>query len=487
MSSVYAASPELETQEWEGSPEWELEDETELGGTAEWELEEEAELEGEWELEDETELEASPEWELEEEAELEGEWELEDETQLEGEWELEEELEGSSEWEWESHPAARAVLRPLVATAMPAIARAVMPAVRQLLPAARHAVGQVVKGMLHPGQTAALAHRAAALPGHLQSTALRGYGSHPGGVRHGALPRPMAGHPGWRHPGWRTYPGWRPMGQPAGAYRTWRGWGWPAPGTAPIGAPGRPVPPYWRWRTWGRPVPPQAPGGTWGQPAAPSRLPGRRYRRRPYPYWAAGYRTIGRPGSGRATALLLLEQLRGIITRGEAEAEATESSLFSPEHESESGAPEAHDARLTEVLAAEAAHTASESEAEALLGAALPVTIRIMAGPRSLRRVTPALVQANSRLVRSIRRSGPAGPQLLRTVPTIQRRTVASLRAMQGSGRPVAPRMVAPVMAGHAARVLGTPHICGPAIVRNTVVRRGSVRTGGPRPRRTPY
>ena len=35
----------------------------------------------------------------------------------------------------------------------------------------------------------------------------------------------------------------------------------------------------------------------------------------------------------------------------------------------------AHEAALTEVMAAEATHTASESEAEALLGATLPITI----------------------------------------------------------------------------------------------------------------
>jgi hypothetical protein len=133
------------------------------------------------------------------------------------------------------------------------------------------------------------------------------------------------------------------------------------------------------------------------------------------------------------------------------------------------------------VLAAEAAHTASEAEAEALLGAALPITIRIIAGRRSLRRLTPALVQANGRLVRGLRRSGPAGPQLLRTVPAIQRRTLASLKAMQRSGRPIRPTMIAPLMAAHAAKVLGTPRICGPALVRNTVIRQRTVPPRRPR------
>jgi hypothetical protein len=191
----------------------------------------------------------------------------------------------------------------------------------------------------------------------------------------------------------------------------------------------------------------------------------------------------GGGAGGRRTALRLVRRLYGLIQRGEAEAAEAEAAFFgSAEMEWEVGShPAAEDAALTEVLAAEAAHTASEAEAEALLGAALPVTIRIIAGRRSLRRITPALVQANARLVRGLRRSGPAGPQLLRTVPTIQRRTVASLKAMQRSGRPVRPTMVAPLMAAHAAKVLGTPRACGPALVRNTVIRQRSV---APRPAR---
>jgi hypothetical protein len=195
----------------------------------------------------------------------------------------------------------------------------------------------------------------------------------------------------------------------------------------------------------------------------------------PVRYRAAGYTRS--PAGGRRMALRLVRQLQGLIERGEAEASQAEAAFFgAAEQEWEVGENAvAHEAALTEVLAAEAAHTASEAEAQALLGAALPITIRIIAGPRSMRRLTPALVQSNARLVRGLRRSGPAGPQLLRTVPTIQRRTLASLKAMQRSGRSVRPTMVAPLMAAHAAKVLGTPRICGPALVRNSVIRQRSV------------
>jgi hypothetical protein len=188
--------------------------------------------------------------------------------------------------------------------------------------------------------------------------------------------------------------------------------------------------------------------------------------------------------SGRRRALLLLKQLGDIIRRGEAEVESAEAALFgSPESEWESSHPESSQAALSEVLAAEAAHTTSESEAEALLGAALPITISIIAGPRKLRRVTPALVRANAQLVRGLRRTGPDGRQLLRLVPRVQRGTVASIANLLGSGRRVTPSMVPPIMAAHAARVLGNPRISGPALLRNTVIRQRTVRPARPRHR----
>jgi hypothetical protein len=199
----------------------------------------------------------------------------------------------------------------------------------------------------------------------------------------------------------------------------------------------------------------------------------------------------GTPGgarSGRQRALRLIRELHSMVVRGEAEAEAAENAWFGTgSGELESGHADAGEAALTEVLAAEAAHTPSEAEAEALLGAALPITIRIMSGRGQLLRVTPALVRANARLVRGLRRSGPAGPNLLRLVPTIQRNTVATIKQQQRSGRPVPPSMVAPIMAAQATRVLGTPRKCGPALVRNAVVRQRTVAPAGRRPVRSAY
>jgi hypothetical protein len=216
---------------------------------------------------------------------------------------------------------------------------------------------------------------------------------------------------------------------------------------------------------------PQAPPPPAGYPAPPSWQPGR----------PAGRRR-------RATVSSLLNRLSRILGEGEQAAQAAETEFFgASEFQGElAGHETAHEAALTEVLAAEAAHTESEGEAAAWAGSTLPITIRIMGGQRALRPVYPALTRANARLVRGIRRSGPDGPQLLRLVPSIQRRTVGSLLAAQRAGRPLTPQLVAPLMAGQAARVLGTPHLCGRALVRNTTIRQGTVAPAGRRVRQRP-
>jgi hypothetical protein len=173
--------------------------------------------------------------------------------------------------------------------------------------------------------------------------------------------------------------------------------------------------------------------------------------------------------------------LDGLLQEGEATAAAFEAQYFGAgETDGEVAAHElAHEAALTEVLAAEAAHTESDTEAQSLLGAALPLTITIMQAKGPMRRYLPILVRANARLVRGIRGSGPAGRQLSRLTVPIQRRTIASLAAAQRAGRPVRPAMVPRVMAAQAVRVLGSPRIAGPALVRNTAVRYGTVAPAG--------
>jgi len=202
-----------------------------------------------------------------------------------------------------------------------------------------------------------------------------------------------------------------------------------------------------------------------------------------------GTRRMPLSAARRATVAGLLRQLSALFGEGESEAEALEAELFGAnEFEGELAAHEiAHDAALTEVLAAEAAHAEDEGEAEALIGMSLPITIRIMGGQRALRPVLPTLVRGNARLVRSLHRGGPTGRQLLRAVPAIQRRTIASLRAAMRRGQTITPALAARVLAGQAARVLGTAPILGRSLIRNTAIRQSTVApVGHPvAPRRT--
>ena len=196
-------------------------------------------------------------------------------------------------------------------------------------------------------------------------------------------------------------------------------------------------------------------------------------------------RSAGRPGqmgSRNQQISALFHQLGRAFAQGESEASTQEAHLFGAnEFETEVAANEvAQQAALTEVMAAEASHTESESEAQALLGAALPISMRVMGGRIGIRRLTPALLRVNAQLVLNLHRQGTPGRQLLRVMPSVQRRTVSTLGAMQRSGQPVTPAVAANVMKGHAARVLTTPHICRKALTRNMIVRQQTVAPGGP-------
>jgi hypothetical protein len=172
--------------------------------------------------------------------------------------------------------------------------------------------------------------------------------------------------------------------------------------------------------------------------------------------------------------------LSQLLRDGEAAVTRVENEAFGElESLAEMPADQALDeAVLTEVLAAEAAHATDLGEAEALLGGALPLSVRLMGGRRPLRPYRPALAQANARLVMGLARVGPDGRLLLRLVPAMQRRTAASLLAAVRAGRRPSPALVAPLMAGHAARVLGTPRLARAALARSTATHRRTSHRG---------
>jgi hypothetical protein len=180
------------------------------------------------------------------------------------------------------------------------------------------------------------------------------------------------------------------------------------------------------------------------------------------------------------TARSLVAQLRSILGEGESQAAALEAQFFGVnEFEGElANHDAAHEIALTEVLAAEAAHTTSESEAEALLGAALPITLRAMGGSPMLRRATPSLLQANVNLVRNLHRQGQEGRPFLRIVSAIHRRTIASLQAVQKRGGAITPELVSQIMRAHTSQILRKPQVLGPTLIRNFAIRRAKVSAG---------
>jgi hypothetical protein len=173
----------------------------------------------------------------------------------------------------------------------------------------------------------------------------------------------------------------------------------------------------------------------------------------------------------------LPRQPNRVLREGEMETAALEAEFFgSNEFEGElAHHAAAHEIALTELLAHEAAQSESEQEAEYLLKAALPITIRIMSGSAKMpRQISPSLLQANARLVQGFYRQGRDGRQLLQAAPTITRRALASMRAIRKRGGHVTPEIMAQIMAAHTARVLSTPGILGPALVRNFAIRRST-------------
>jgi hypothetical protein len=187
------------------------------------------------------------------------------------------------------------------------------------------------------------------------------------------------------------------------------------------------------------------------------------------------------PGAGAVGGLLAGSLIRQLLQEGEMEAVSMEAQFFGTnEAELEVGNTEAaQEAALTEVLAAEASHSEHESEAGALLGAAVPSTVKSMGGAQALRHIMPILIQATARLVRLLHRRGPTGRHLLRLVPAILRRTVASLRAAQQAGRPITSALSVRLMAAQAARVLGNSAMVTRAMLRNAIIRKYTVAPSG--------
>ena len=77
--------------------------------------------------------------------------------------------------------------------------------------------------------------------------------------------------------------------------------------------------------------------------------------------------------------------------------------------------------------------------------------------------VAPTIMRAAPRLIRGVAsvartlRGSPATRQLVRTLPTVVRRTVASVARQTAAGQPVTPRSAVRTLARQTAGVLGSP------------------------------
>jgi len=138
---------------------------------------------------------------------------------------------------------------------------------------------------------------------------------------------------------------------------------------------------------------------------------------------------------------------------------------FEYEMEAEAAAPNTHHEALAEFMAAVASKSATEAEAEAMVGAATVATIS-MADRAALRRILPHLVRGTAILTRILRRRAITRPAV-RAVPTIVRRTVHTLARRAQAGRPITRRAAARAMATQTQRVLASPRTCALAIQSN--------------------
>jgi hypothetical protein len=179
------------------------------------------------------------------------------------------------------------------------------------------------------------------------------------------------------------------------------------------------------------------------------------------------------PGVGAVAGPLASKLTKAVLKEGEMEAMQMEAEFFGMNKaDAEVGNTDAaHEAALTEFLAAQAAEATTDAEAEANMGATAPLAAALMGGRSALRPVMPTLIQATARLTEMMRKQGSGEAQLVRVIPTIQRQAIATLKAAARSGQPINSSTALSAMAVATRQVLGNPQRVEGALVRNAVLR----------------
>jgi hypothetical protein len=134
---------------------------------------------------------------------------------------------------------------------------------------------------------------------------------------------------------------------------------------------------------------------------------------------------------------------------------------------------------LMEHLGHAATEAETEAEAEAFIGALVPLAAQLL--PRiapAVMRAAPALIRGLTGATRTLR-SSPATRPLLRTLPTVVRRTAASMAQQAARGQPVTPQTAVRSLAQQTAQVLGSPQQCVQAYRRSRAMDRQYHRTAG--------
>jgi hypothetical protein len=187
------------------------------------------------------------------------------------------------------------------------------------------------------------------------------------------------------------------------------------------------------------------------------------------------------PGSRRYINSLTIQLLHPLLQQGDRHTRQKEAEFFAiyeAGYEAEikiANTGAAYEAALMEVLAAEASHTQSESEAAALIGTTLPMAFRVMDGRYLLRSVLPTLLATTARLVRFLHRHSRASRRLFRLVPVILRRAIATLVAARRWGCPITPALVNCIMAIQSRRIFANSRLVIDAIARNALIRFSTV------------
>jgi hypothetical protein len=163
--------------------------------------------------------------------------------------------------------------------------------------------------------------------------------------------------------------------------------------------------------------------------------------------------------------------LGGLAGQGELEGELEWEDEYEGEEEANPIRRVYPDA-LMEHFGHAASQTESEAEAEAFVGALVPLAARLV--PRvapAIMRAAPQLIRGVARVTRTLRRN-PATRPLVRAVPTIVRRTTASLARRVARGQTVTPRTAVRTLAGQTSRVLSSPQQCVHAYRRSRALDR---------------